>query len=346
MSSLRTARSAAVVLCVGLSLGLSVGCSAVGVSVRPESSPSRPPSVSPTPTPTPVPEPTAASSPAPTLTPTPTPSPTPGATPSSSPATGSASEALAALVVQGSAARTGYDRDLFHWRSDVDRNGCDTRNDVLRRDLRSALFEEGTRGCVVLSGTLPDPYGGEVLRMVRGGGDGIDVDHVVALGNAWVSGAARWSEEQRTRFGNDPLNLLAVSASQNRQKGDGDAATWLPASKTFRCAYVARQVAVKTRYALAVKPAERVAIERVLSGCPGQPLPTPAQVTPPPTDPRAPVGQPPTPAPGPGSGAAAWSAPYVNCDAARAAGAAPVHRGDPGYASHLDRDGDGTGCDS
>lgn len=345
MSPLRTARPA--VVCLGLSLVVSLvlfivvsGCSAVGVSVRTEASPTRGPSVPATPTPTP--------------TPAPTPSPTPRPTPSSPPATGSAAEALAALVVKGSAPRTGYERDLFHWRSDVDRNGCDTRNDVLRRDLRSVLFGAGTRGCLVLTGTLPDPYSGETLRMVRGGGDGIDVDHVVALGNAWVSGAARWSEEQRTRFGNDPLNLLAVSASQNRQKGDGDAATWLPASKAFRCAYVARQVAVKRSYALAVKPAERAAIERVLSRCPGQPMPTSAQVTPPATDPRAPVGERPTPSPTPsrgagdgsGSGAVAGSTPYENCDAARAAGAAPVHRGEPGYAPHLDRDDDGTGCDS
>jgi hypothetical protein len=319
MSPPRTARSATVTLCLGLLLGLFLGlvsgCSAVGVSVRTETSPTRGPSVPSTPTPTP--------------TPTPTLRPTPSSTPA---ATGSAAEALSALVVKGPAAKAGYDRDLFHWRSDVDRNGCDTRNDVLRRDLRSALFEAGTRGCVVLSGTLPDPYGGVPLRMVRGGGDGIDVDHVVALGNAWVSGADRWSDEQRTRFGNDPLNLLAVSASQNRQKGDGDAATWLPASKAFRCAYAARQVAVKRSYGLTAKPAERAAIERVLSRCPGQPLPTRAQVTPPATDPRAPVGEQPTP--------------YENCDAARAAGAAPVHRGDPGYAPHLDRDDDGTGCDS
>ncbi len=319
MPTLRTARSAAVTACLGLSLGVSLGCSAVGVSVRTEASPSEPPSASA------IPSPAAT----PALTPTPTPTPKRSPTSSSAPATGSAAEALSALVVRGSAAKTGYDRDLFHWRSDVDRNGCDTRNDVLRRDVRSALFEDGTRGCVVLSGTLQDPYSGAFLQMVRGGGDGIDVDHVVALGNAWVSGADRWSEEQRTRFGNDPLNLLAVSASQNRQKGDGDAATWVPASKAFRCAYVARQVAVKSRYALAVKPAERSAIERLLARCPGQPLPTLAEVTPPEADPGA-LG----------------STSYANCDAARAAGAAPVHRGDPGYASHLDRDGDGTGCDS
>ncbi|MDQ1713359.1 MAG: hypothetical protein QOE45_2809 [Frankiaceae bacterium] len=248
--------------------------------------------------------------------------------------------ALAALVVlpvKGRAPTTGYDRDEFGqaW-LDTDRNGCDTRNDLLTRDLTART----TRNCVVESGTLQDPYTGDRIAFVRGDGDLVDIDHVVALENAWVTGAAGWDIRKRAAFANDPLNLLAVDAGANRQKGDGDAATWLPPNKRYRCAYVARQVAVKRKYHLWVTAPESVAILRVLASCPRQHLPR---------DSGAPVLSPvgvnkpnrtPTQRPTPSG-----SVYYRNCDAARAAGAAPVRRGDPGYGPHLDRDGDGIACE-
>jgi hypothetical protein len=120
----------------------------------------------------------------------------------------------------------------------------------------------------VLSGRLADPYTSAMIAFVRGGASEVDIDHVVALGDAWQKGAQRWPRRERVAFANDPLNLLAVDASANRQKGDGDAATWLPANKAFRCAYVARQVSVKLKYALAVTAAEREAMRRVLGRCP------------------------------------------------------------------------------
>src|SRR6476646_334747 len=159
---------------------------------------------------------------------------------------------------------TVYQRDQFGsgW-VDVDRNGCDTRDDLVRRKVR--MF---THGCVITAGTLHDPYTRDVIRYIRGGGSEVDIDHVVALGDAWQKGAQRWSYGKRVAFANDPLNLFAVSASANRQKGDGDTATWLPANKSFRCAYVARQVSVKLKYALSVTAAERDAMRRVLARCP------------------------------------------------------------------------------
>jgi len=242
----------------------------------------------------------------------------------------SALAALGTLAVKGRAALTGYDRDLFGqaW-ADVDRNGCDTRNDVLRRDLTGVQIEDGTHGCKVLAGTAaPEPYTGLDVRFVYAGPSEIDVDHVVALGNAWQTGADRWSGETRLAFANDPLNLLAVQASANRQKGDGDAATWLPPRRSYRCAYVARQTAVKRKYALWVTPAERAAIARVLATCPSTPLPMD----------DAPVQR-------LGSGAGTSTGGYASCAAARAAGAAPVRAGDPGYSRSLDGDGDGVGCE-
>jgi hypothetical protein len=186
-------------------------------------------------------------------------------------------KALLALPVKGRAPMTGYDRGLFGqaW-ADVDRNGCDTRNDILRRDLDAVVIKPGTFGCVVLQGTLDDPYTGSLIPFERGVGTSLEVqvDHVVALGDAWQKGAQKWSEGRRTVFANDPVNLLAVDGSANMSKGASDAASWLPPRKAFRCAYVARQIAVKRDYGLWVTAAERDAMARVLSRCPGQELPS------------------------------------------------------------------------
>jgi hypothetical protein len=236
---------------------------------------------------------------------------------------------LATLPVKGRAPLTGYDRGAFGqpW-ADVDRNGCGTRDDILARDLTGAVVQPGTGDCVVHSGILADPYTGTTISFAKGDGTSVDIDHVVALGNAWQTGAFAWDTGKRTALANDPLNLLAVDYSANRQKGDGDAATWLPANRSYRCAYVARQVAVKASYGLWVTPAERDAIARVLQTCRGEPVPAPAAGPAPATE----------PAPAPGAG-------YANCAAARAAGAAPLHRGDPGYSTAMDGDGDGTACE-
>jgi hypothetical protein len=176
------------------------------------------------------------------------------------------------LEVKGRAPKTGYARSQFpHW-SDPDRNGCDARNDTLKRDLTNITFKEGTRECKVIAGQLLDPFSGKVItfsadKVV------VDIDHVVALSNAWQTGAAYFDKNKRSQIANDPLNLLAVDAKLNRQKGDGDAATWLPPYKAFRCEYVARQVAVKAKYGLWVTQPEKAAIGKILSTCVGQKLP-------------------------------------------------------------------------
>ena len=187
-------------------------------------------------------------------------------------ATTDALTALNKLEVKGRAAKTGYTRSQFpHW-SDPDRNGCDSRNDTLKRDLTDITYKEGTRDCKVIAGQLLDPFSGKVIifsptKVV------IDIDHVVALSNAWQTGAAYFDKSVRMQIANDPLNLLAVDSKLNRQKGDGDAATWLPPNKSFRCEYVARQVAVKAKYKLWVTEPEKVAITKILSNCVDQKLP-------------------------------------------------------------------------
>jgi len=202
-------------------------------------------------------------------------------TPSSVPA-GPALAVLATVPVKGRAPMTGYARTQFGpaWTDDTSapggHNGCDTRDDVLRRDLRGLSLRRGSRGCVVVRGTLIDPYTGRRVPFVRGErtSAAVQIDHVVALGDAWQTGAQRLDASTRARLANDPLELLAVDGPTNQAKGDGDAATWLPPDKAFRCAYVARQIAIKKAYRLWVTPAEAAAMRRVLTTCPEQPVPT------------------------------------------------------------------------
>jgi uncharacterized protein DUF1524/excalibur calcium-binding domain-containing protein len=209
---------------------------------------------------------------------------------------GTALSQLETLTVKGRAPRTGYERDKFGdgW-GDTNHNGCDPTH-----------LPKTTRG------------------IVRGGEVEIDIDHVVALSDAWQKGAFGWDTTKRVAFANDPLNLLAVDASANRQKGDGDAATWLPANNGSRCDYVARQVGVKAKYGLWITSAEHDAIDRVLRTCPSEPAAVDASPTTssPATDPR-----------------------FGTCGEAEDAGYGPYVRGkDPEYAWYRDSNDDGTVC--
>ena len=184
--------------------------------------------------------------------------------------------AVEKIPVKGRAPKTGYSRDQFGQRwADTDRNGCDTRNDILNRDLTSVAFKSNTHSCVVLSGILRDPYSGTEINFVKGNktSSEVQIDHVVSLSNAWQTGAFTLTIQVRTQLANDPLNLLAVKGSLNSQKSDGDSATWLPPLKSYRCAFVARQVAVKAKYGLWLTKPEKDAILRVLTPCPHQLLP-------------------------------------------------------------------------
>ncbi|MCO6559453.1 MAG: DUF1524 domain-containing protein [Bifidobacterium sp.] len=290
-----------------------------------------------------------------------------------------ATTVLATLPVKGRAPKTGYKRTQFGraW-ADVDRNGCDTRNDILGRDLKDKNFKAGTNDCKVMSGTLDDPYTGQTIHFKQGKrtSDKVQIDHVVALSNAWQTGAQKLSAKQREQMANDPYNLLAVDGPANQQKSDGDAATWLPKNKSYRCSYVSRQIGVKHKYDLWVTKAEKATMQRVLASCPTQTVPVdngpftnkdsgsssqgnsggsssvqsvpapaasvdPAQ-TPAPA-PAAPAPVPATPAPvAPQGGGDVY---YQNCAAVRAAGKAPIYAGQPGYRAALDRDHDGVGCE-
>jgi hypothetical protein len=218
----------------------------------------------------------------------------------------------------------------------------------------------------VETGTLADPYTGTSISFLRGQdtSSAVQIDHVVALSDAWQKGAQQLTPAKRIDFANDPRNLQATDGPTNQQKSDGDAATWLPPSKSYRCTYVARQVDVKTEYQLWVTQAEKDAIARVLSSCGASLLETPtvaetetatrlpttstpAQVRPANTPPPAPAyTPPPEPVYTPPAVVDAPSVSYANCAAVRAAGAAPIYAGQPGYSSKLDRDKDGVACET
>lgn len=213
---------------------------------------------------------------------------------------------------------------------------------------RSTMIRREMSSCVVLSGTLVDPYTGSVVPFLRGAdtSEDVQVDHVVPLADAWQSGAQQLTAQQRQDFGNDPIDLQATIGWVNQQKGAGDSATWLPPDKSYRCTYVAWQITVKVAYRLWVKPAEKEPISRILEGC--GPIPSTMTADWPthsgtilPT-----AGSPdPTPLIGTGTGTAAvMSESFQSCAAARVAGAAPVHSGDPGYSPKLDGDQDGIAC--
>ena len=202
-----------------------------------------------------------------------------GITPAKAESVASTLSIIQAQVTKGRAAKTGYTRAQFGAdlsTADYDRNGCSTRNEILNRDLTDIVFKEKTNSCTVLSGTLLDPFSGETINFVQGvkTSSEVQIDHTVALSNAWQTGAFKLTSEQRKALANDPLNLLAVKGKLNSQKGDGDAATWLPPLKSFRCEYVSRQIAVKLKYKLWFTAPEKEAMIRILKSCPEKALPT------------------------------------------------------------------------
>lgn len=214
---------------------------------------------------------TATASPAasPTSTPVATPSATPSAPPHASDADAALTE-LASLEVVSGYSDARYDRARFGqaW-ADVDRNGCDTRNDTLGRDLLDPVFKAGTRDCKVLSGLLIDPYDGTHVDFVSGRDTSVlvQIDHVVALAWAWRHGAERWTDAERTTFANDPRNLAAASEEMNQEKSDSGPSEWLPPVPELRCDYVQDFVGVLAAYDLGIDPADKSAAQAVLARC-------------------------------------------------------------------------------
>ncbi|GAB3398664.1 hypothetical protein GCM10027568_36000 [Humibacter soli] len=267
-----------------------------------------------------------------TTSPTPTSTPVGPATTAANPASGQITlNVLAALPVKPRSATVGYDRVIDFgtpW-LDMDANGCDTRDDILARDLHSVV-RDGS--CVVTSGTLADPYTGTTIEYKRGAdtAQAVEIDDVVGLEDAWETGASALTLDQRETLANDPLNLLLVGGPASKSKSGEDASAWLPQNSSFSCAYVTRQVAVKAAYDLWVTQAEHDKMKSVLSTCPGQTMPVssfatgsvvtapvPPTATPSPTS-APPAPKPVDPAPAPAAPAPAAPAPAAPAPAAPA----------------------------
>ena len=179
-------------------------------------------------------------------------------------------DGLEQLEVKGRAPKTGYSRDEFYggWPTV---EGCNLRQRIIKREFGDSAVLDG---CNVIAGEFDEPYTGKHMVFTEREqiSKGIQIDHVVALSDAWQKGAQYKDKETRYKIATDPLNLLAVEAAANEKKSDGDAATWLPSNKRFRCEYVARQVTVKFKYGLWVTQAEKDAISRILANCPNEPM--------------------------------------------------------------------------
>lgn len=266
-------------------------------------------------------------------------------------ASGDALEALYALPVVSHDVAP-YDRDDFGGRwVDFDGTGCTTRQDILRRDATEWVGD----GCQPEALVIQDVYTGSAFVALSAGD--IDIDHVVSIHDAWLTGAQGWDDHSRVAFYQDPLNLLATEGSVNRAKSNLNAAQWLPPYEAGHCDFAARQVAVKTKWGLGVTDAEQDALAGVLAGCSGQGLPTggegtpvfdatpylTGQNTPAPVNPAPSIE--PQPEPGAGASDGGGEVYYANCTEVRAAGAAPILLGEPGFRPAFDRDGDGVGCE-
>ncbi|WP_444859493.1 GmrSD restriction endonuclease domain-containing protein [Bifidobacterium callitrichos] len=212
-----------------------------------------------------------------------------------------AADVLAGLKTNDTLA-PGYVRTAFGdgW-VDVDGNGCGTCDDILSRDLTNPTKLDT---CRIGSGVLHDPYTGSTISFTRGSDDdndgGVQIDHVVALSNAWKTGANAWSSEQRIKYANDPYVLLAVDDQANQDKRDYAADKWLPANTGYRCNYVARQIGIKAKYSLNVTNAERAAMSQMLASCPAQTVPAESDTAIPPVSKPSPLPAPsPNPSPSP-----------------------------------------------
>lgn len=200
-----------------------------------------------------------------------------GTDPGLAPVTGDTHEATARRLIEGlktkgRGPRTGYDRDEFGyaWMDSADgvpltRNGCDTRNDLLRRDGQDLRFRSGS-DCVVVAMTLDDPYTGTTIEWRKREASEVQIDHVVPLSYSWQMGSSRWAESKREQLANDPLNLLPVQGRANSAKRDSGPASWLPPVKSIRCAYAVRFAQVAVKYELAVTAPDRQAMLRQCGG--------------------------------------------------------------------------------
>ena len=235
-----------------------------------------------------------------------------------------------------------YDRDYFGYPTDLDSDGCDTRDEVLIADSQVPVTT-GTSLCDVTAGQWYSPYDG----VLTDNPSDIQIDHVVALSEAWDSGANQWDQAIAIEFGNavgSDDNLQVASRASNLGKSDYDPAEWLPDNTDAICWYVTTWSQIKLDWDLAMDATEYTTVTSILANCTTTESAAPANVI----ENRIVIVV--------GGGVSAGTGDdddnstiaavyYRNCAAARAAGAAPIYFGEPGYRPALDRDRDGVACE-
>jgi hypothetical protein len=247
-------------------------------------------------------------------------------------------------IVVSNEHRGGYVRESFAYPADLDGDGCDTRDEVLLSESVTPASGQGS-GCTV-TGRWRSLYDG----VETGSAGDLQIDHVVALKEAWDSGAWQWDPITLAAYGNDTTDertLRAVTSSTNLSKGDKDPSNWLPPDSAGVCTFIGDWVSIKARWTMSMDQSEYGRIRNLLKGqCAGTTI-APFEVVLSTVGAKGPPASAPASTvafvdPGTGGGGSVY---YKNCDAARAAGAAPLHRGDPGYRPGLDRDDDGVACE-
>lgn len=217
---------------------------------------------------TPVPFSSAPTSAAPTASSTPT--ARPDGTPRSA-AVRTARKQLASLTVAEANYSVTYNRtgDFGPAWEDVDHNGCDTRDDILRRDLTHITYRADDPGCTVATGTLADPYTGRTIHFTRGVRTSLalQIDHLWPLHYVAEHGAERWTFAKREAYANDPLVLLAVDGPANEQKSDSGPADWLPENEAYHCTYAEKLTAVAAKYKFTISRRDSTALGRILAAC-------------------------------------------------------------------------------
>lgn len=162
---------------------------------------------------------------------------------------------------------TGHGCVFGHAWADVDHNGCDTRNDILAKQLTGVVFRPGSRQCVVMAGDLRDPYTGGLIHFTKANASAVQIDHIYPLSLAWDMGADGWDTQRRINFANDPANLLAVDGPTNMSKGDSSPADWLPINATYRCEYVKRFLTIARTHGLPITKADADSIRITATKC-------------------------------------------------------------------------------
>jgi hypothetical protein len=191
---------------------------------------------------------------------------TAGSTSPAAPATGDAAAAsseLNGLQVHVEDTGAHYNRDDWGDWASVGAS-CTTREAILRDQGQGETQDKSCKSSCPesVAPCWTSPYDGLTTRDPAA----LQIDHIVPVRQANISGARDWTKDQRVKFYNDRDNLVAASVHSNESKGDSDPAKWKPV-QSFQCQYAKMYVNVKSKYQLTVDSDEKAALVAMLQAC-------------------------------------------------------------------------------